>query len=201
MPRAAEEGGSGGPVLVARIVGEQAHQVLVVEQQLAQLMEGVDGSKTEQVALALQEAGYEGSDAEIISNRLLNQALFAKKIGTLTEMTESIGTISEEIKAYEEKLKKAGSEEEKKNVSEYLTELNERLQKAKNDFSVLTTGIDYSSFLKKEGKKVEWDKELKEIFSSIIVELKETTERPRQIMRRAISPAICTTAYFCQNQC
>lgn len=168
---------------IAKDIRQQRNKLKKNAHQLAQIMEGVDGSKTEQVARALQEAGYEGDDAEIISERLMNQALFSKKIVTLAEMTKSIETITGELKTYEQKLKNAGSEEQKKNISEYITELNERLNKAKNDFSVLTTGIDYNSFLKKEGKDVEWDKELKEIFSPIIVELKETTERPRQMER------------------
>ena len=168
---------------IAKDIRQLRKQLRKEEHNLSQIMNGVDGSKTEQVAAVLQEAEYESDDVEIINEQLLNQALFAKKLGTLTEMTESIKTINEEISVYEKKLKQAGSEEEKKSTSEYLAELNERLAKTKNDFSVLTTGIDYSSFLKKEGKEVEWDKELKEIFSPIIVELKETTERPRQMER------------------
>ena len=153
------------------------------EYKLSQIMDGVDGGKVERVASVLQEAEYEGDEAEIISKRLLDQSLFAKKLRTLTEMAETISTITEEIRDREKRMNKAGSEEEKKNHARYLTELNDRLKNTKNDFSVLTTGIDYDSFLKKEGKEVEWDKELKEIFSPIIVELKETTERPRKMER------------------
>ncbi|MCI5127268.1 MAG: hypothetical protein D3907_01945 [Candidatus Electrothrix sp. AUS3] len=57
------------------------------------------------------------------------------------------------------------------------------MTKTKKNISVLTTGIDYSTFLNKEGEEVDWEKELKEIFSPIIVELKETTERPRKMER------------------
>ncbi len=168
---------------ISKDIRQQRKQLKQNEQQLAQIMKGVDGSKTELVVLALQEAGYEGSDSEIISNRLLNQTLFAKDIDTLVEITKSIDNIIEELRANEQRLNKAGSEEEKKNISAFLAELNERQKKAKENFSLLVTKVDSSSFLKKEGQEVEWDKELKEIFSPIIVELKETTERPRRMER------------------
>ena len=98
-------------------------------------------------------------------------------------MVESIDSISDEIRKHQGKLEKAPSDEEKKNLLPYISELNGRLKKAKNDFSIITTGIDYGTFLKKEGKEVDWEKELKEIFSPIVVELKEITERPRKMER------------------
>jgi hypothetical protein len=154
-----------------------------LEEKLSELIKDIDGTQSEQIAAVLKDAGRESDEIEIITRQILDRALFAKKIATLSNMAESIETIGQEIKEYERKRKRAGSEKEKESLSEYLTELNERLQKTKNDFSLLTTGIDYSTFLKKEGKEVDWEKELKEIFSPIIVELKETTERPRKMER------------------
>ncbi|XCN71932.1 MAG: hypothetical protein Q3M24_16710 [Candidatus Electrothrix aestuarii] len=153
------------------------------ENRLSQIISDIDGTQTEQISAVLKEAGQESDQVEVITRHILEQALFAKKIGTLSDMVESSDSIKKEIKKYEAELKNAGSEEQKKNISSYLSELNDRLEKTENDFSVLTTGIDYNTFLKKEGKEVDWEKELKEIFSPIIVELKETTERPRKMER------------------
>lgn len=153
------------------------------EDKLSQIISDIDGTQTEQISAVLKEAGQESDQVEVITRHILEQALFAKKIGTLSDMVESSDSIQKEIKKYEAELKNAGSEEQKKNISSYLSELNDRLEKTENDFSVLTTGIDYNTFLKKEGKEVDWEKELKEIFSPIIVELKETTERPRKMER------------------
>ncbi|WPD21552.1 MAG: hypothetical protein SD837_15240 [Candidatus Electrothrix scaldis] len=153
------------------------------ENRLSQIISDIDGTQTEQITAVLKEAGQESDQAEVITRHILEQALFAKKIGTLSDMVESSDSIKKEIKKYEAELKNAGSEEQKKNISSYLSELNDRLEKTENDFSLLTTGIDYNTFLKKEGKEVDWEKELKEIFSPIIVELKETTERPRKMER------------------
>ncbi|MCI5218553.1 MAG: hypothetical protein D3914_05035 [Candidatus Electrothrix sp. LOE2] len=153
------------------------------ESTLAGIMQGIDATDAERIAAVLKAAGHESDEVDIISRHIVNHALFAKKIGTLSDMTDSIDAINKEINEYEGRLENAGSDEQKKNISAYLTELNDRQQKTKNDFSILTTGIDYSTFLKKEGKEVDWEKELKEIFSPIIVELRETTERPRKMER------------------
>ena len=153
------------------------------ETSLAGIIRGIDGTDAEQIGAVLTSAGHESGEVEIINRHIVNHALFAKKISTLSDMSESIEAISKEINEYERKLKTAGSGEQKKNMSAYLGELNDRLKKSENDFSLLTTGIDYNTFLKKEGGEVNWEKELKEIFSPIIVELKETTERPRRMER------------------
>ncbi|MCI5217651.1 MAG: hypothetical protein D3914_00295 [Candidatus Electrothrix sp. LOE2] len=168
---------------LSKEIREQRKAFKQQEHRLSEIISDFDGTQTEQIAAILKDAGRESDEIAIINRHILNQALFAKKIGTLSDIVDSIETISKEIKEYEQKRKKAGSEEEKKTLSEYLVELNKRLDKTKNDFSVLTTGVDYSTFLKKEGKEVDWEKELKEIFSPIIVELKETTERPRKMER------------------
>lgn len=163
---------------------KELHRVFKQEEyHLSKIISDIDGTQTEQVAAVLKDTGRESDEIEIIIRYILNQALFVKKLATLSDMAESIDSINKEIGEYEQKLKKAGSEEEKKSITGYLAQLNDRLKKTKNNFSVLTTGIDYSTFLKKEGKEVDWEKELKEIFSPIIVELKETTERPRKMER------------------
>ncbi len=168
---------------LAKEIKEQRKAFKQQEHKLSGIIADIDGTQAEQVAAVLKDAGRESDEIEIITRHILNQALFVKKLATLSEMAESIDSINKELGEYEQKLKKAGSEEEKKSITDYLVELNDRLKKTKNNFSVLTTGIDYSTFLKKEGKEVDWEKELKEIFSPIIVELKETTERPRKMER------------------
>jgi hypothetical protein len=166
---------------ISRELGVQRRELKKHESRLADIMKGIEALNAEQINEVLKDAGRENDEIEIISRSVVNHALFAKKIGTLSEMSESIEAINKEISEYEKKLKNAGSDEQKKTHSAYLAELNDRLKKTKNDFSLLTTGIDYTTFLKKEGKEVNWEKELKEIFSPIIVELKETTERPRRM--------------------
>ena len=168
---------------LAKEIKEQRKAFKQQEQILSEIISDIDGTQTEQVVAVLQDAGRESDEIEIITRHILHQALFVKKLGTLSEMAESIDSINKELEEYTQKLENAGSEEEKKSITAYLVELNDRLEKTKNNFSVLTTGIDYNTFLKKEGKEVNWEKELKEIFSPIIVELKETTERPRKMER------------------
>ncbi len=166
---------------LSKDLGVQRRELKKHKSRLAGIIRDIDGTDAEQIGAVLKSAGHEGGAVEIINRHIVDYALFAKKVGTLSDMAESIDAINKEISEYEGRLKNAGSDEQKKTLSDYLTELNDRLKKTKNDFSILTTGIDYSTFLKKEGKEVDWEKELKEIFSPIIVELKETTERPRRI--------------------
>ena len=153
------------------------------EYQLSRIISDIDGTQTEQVAAVLKDAERKSDEIDIITRYILNHALLINKLRTLREIDESIDSINKEIGKAGQKLKDASSEEEKKRIKEYLSDLNKRLTKTKKNISVLTTGIDYSTFLKKEGKEVDWEKELKEIFSPIIVELKETTERPRKMER------------------
>ncbi len=153
------------------------------EQTFSKIIASTDCTRKELVSDILEASGHEGDEAEIISDYLLKEALFTKTISTLREMVQSIDKIKGEIKEYEGKQKKAVTEMEKKNISDYLIELNNRLKKTKNDFSIITTDIDYNTFLKKEGKEINWEKVLKEIFSPIILELQESTERPRKMER------------------
>ncbi|MCP4109855.1 MAG: mechanosensitive ion channel [Desulfobacteraceae bacterium] len=162
-------------------LGRFRKQLKKHEQNFSKITTGIDGGKIEQVSDILKVSGYKSEEIEIISDYLLKEALVAKEINTLSEMVQSIDAIGDELQQYGSKLEKAKFDEEKKSISRYIEELNDRLQKTKNDFSIITTGIDYSTFFKKKGKEVSWKKELKEIFSPIIIELKETTERPRKM--------------------
>ena len=144
-------------------------------------IKGIDWTRAAMVPEIVESLDYTNDEKKIIADHFQQHALFEKKIHTLNDMIQSIDAINTDIKTNQYKLRKARTEEEKKNISKYLSELNTRLQKTQNDFSIITTGIDHTGFLKKENRDVNWEKELKDIFAPVMVELKEVTERPRKI--------------------
>lgn len=81
----------------------------------------------------------------------------------------------------EKEQKKVQTKEGKTKISDELKRLNERLKSLDNDFTIVATGIDAAALFEKEEKKVDWEEELRDIFSPVIVEIREIMDRPRKI--------------------
>ncbi|MDM8554137.1 mechanosensitive ion channel [Desulfococcaceae bacterium HSG7] len=135
-----------------------------------------------QLPVILEDLGYDAEKTTIILRYIEGQVEFVKKIKTLETIIRSIDEIKEAIVEKEKERENAQSEEEKEKMSENLKRMRERLKKLEYDFAMVTTGIDLKSLYDKgEEKEVSWDKELEDIFSPIIVELKEITSLPREM--------------------
>ncbi|MCI5131960.1 MAG: hypothetical protein D3904_10640, partial [Candidatus Electrothrix sp. EH2] len=72
-------------------------------------------------------------------------------------------------------------DEEKTRITEELNQISDRVTDLNHDFSVVLTGQDKEKLFQKEEKETDWNKELQEVFSPLIVQLKVVTERPRQM--------------------
>ncbi len=135
-----------------------------------------------QLPVILKDLGYDDEKSEIISDHIRDRVEFVKKMKTLETIIQSMDKVREDIGETENKREGAKTEDEKEKLSEELRHMADRLKKLEHDFTVVTTGIDMAVLYEKEGEKeVDWQKELMDIFSPIIVELKAITDRPRRM--------------------
>lgn len=129
----------------------------------------------------LKLLGYKTEELDTISIHLRTQVDLMKIINTMDSIIESIEKNRKEIEKLEIQQKKAQTNEEKAQISEDLKKLTDRLKSLNNDFTVVVTGIDMDKLYQKQEKETDWEKELQEVFSPLIVQLKQVTERPRQM--------------------
>lgn len=153
-----------------------------LQAELGKLAADVKKGQLEDLRDDLALAGFKDAEPEIIANQILEEIEFLKKMKTLETIIRSIDKLHKDIVEQERELKNAENEDQKTKISEALKQLSSRLRGLEHDYTAVITGIDINALREKEKKKkVNWDDELKEIFSPIIIELKEVTDRPRRM--------------------
>ncbi|MEM7587420.1 MAG: hypothetical protein AAF560_28790 [Acidobacteriota bacterium] len=105
----------------------------------------------------------------------------AKRLATLAGILESEAAIAAEIEELEAAFQEAETDEQKAAVSEQIEELLTRGNNLENDFNMLASGIDPSTFFEQEAEQLDWKQELEGIFAPVIAELKEASAYPREI--------------------
>lgn len=145
-------------------------------------LKGIDDSKLEILETVFEELEFKNNEGDIVFSYVKERIDFVHKMGTLSTIIESIDSLSKQIKTTEKKRNSVKTVEEKQEITVVLQGLNNELSKLNNDFTILVTGIDPSTFEKDDkGAAVAWDKEIKEIFYPIVGELKKVTDKPRRM--------------------
>lgn len=158
-------------------------ETAVGRNRIAEVSQEIKKAQLEQLAGILRHLGYEEKESDIIALRIETQVDLIKKISTIESIIESIDKNKIKIKEMELEQKKAQTDEEKAVIAEELKMIGDRLEALHSDFAILITGVDRKKLFQnqQEESRTDWNKELQEVFSPLIVQLKQVTERPRQM--------------------
>ena len=129
----------------------------------------------------LLDLGYDESFYQVIYLEFSSYLSVAKKLDAAASILKSMKKISNEIDMLELKLKKAETREQKAIIATNIQKLVKRKKLLEQDFTLNVTGIDVANLEKKEDDKINWENELKKIFSPVIINLKNFTEPARKI--------------------
>ncbi len=102
-------------------------------------------------------------------------------LNALYAIVSAFQDIREQIKAKEKELQFAGTSEQKDKIKAEINAINERKNMLEKDFEHISTGIDLEFFESKPQKDFKWQEELHDLLGPVIGELKNMTEKPRQI--------------------
>ncbi|MCP4687096.1 MAG: hypothetical protein GY859_03540 [Desulfobacterales bacterium] len=134
-----------------------------------------------QLPIILKRVGSEGDEARIISSYIRDQVEFVKNVETVRSIIQSMDQITKSIAGKQDALSAAVTEEAKETLTEETNKLGLRLKSLEHNLTIVTTGIDTDALYKKEEKEVDWNNELKLVFSPIFSELREITNQPRRM--------------------
>jgi hypothetical protein len=112
-----------------------------------------------------------------------------KQVETLRSTLGYIHQLRSEMKELSSKLKKLDGEEKKKTLEDY-RETQRKLGALESDFRRIASGIN-SAIFEEESKGLDWEKEVVELVSPLVNQLKSLTARPRKIekLRQEIETA------------
>ncbi len=162
-------------------IGELKTQVQTSGESIAEVLSYINEGQLEEVPAVLDQLGYTSEESDIISLHIRTQANLLKTLDTMDSIIESIANGKQEIEEMEKARKGAQTDEEKAQITEELKKISDRIKGLTHDFSIVLTGLDKEKLFQKEEKETDWNKELQEVFSPLIVQLKQVTERPRQM--------------------
>lgn len=111
----------------------------------------------------------------------MQQAELMLKMSTIDNLIVSKSGIERQIVEKEALYREAETPEQKARIAAELTDLRERFAKLKNDFNIVSTGIDAETFFEDDAATFDWEQELKDVFSPLVYELKDVTKRARTI--------------------
>ena len=130
---------------------------------------GQDADKKEAEAPEVESSADSARNAATVET--LNTLIFNRK------------ELSEEIKVLKHERDRAKSDEEREATNAALTRLRMKLDDVESDFESIATGVDLETFLSKPRDKIDWKEELLNLLTPLLSELKQITDRPRQLER------------------
>lgn len=145
------------------------------------LSQEINEVQTEYLTDILKQLGYGAEESKAVTLQITTQIDLIKRIDTINSMVEAIGSNLQEIERLDALKKQPSSDDAKQFYTKEIAMLSERIDDLYRDFTILVTGIDRYKLFPKEKEKTDWNRELQEVFSPLIVQLKQVTERPRQM--------------------
>ncbi len=103
------------------------------------------------------------------------------KSQALGSLIETIRNEENERNAQRDLLKKATSDEQKKEISDQIERINQKIKDLKNEFSNTATGINPTDTTNDTPQSLVLNDELKNIFQPIARQLRDATAQPREI--------------------
>ncbi|MFW5498925.1 MULTISPECIES: hypothetical protein [unclassified Maridesulfovibrio] len=102
---------------------------------------------------------------------------------TLINLLQYKTTLEKQIAETKKELKKTRHQMDKEALSIKLTDLKQQLNKVRQNFVKVATGLDLDVFDEDAQQKFVWQEEIETLVRPLLQELKEMTKRPRQIER------------------
>ena len=151
------------------------------KQRINLLSKKINVTQTELLPGILKQLGYEAKEADTVTLQIKIQIALINKVGTLNSMSESLDKLLKKIEIMEESKRKTLSDDKKLHLEEEINLLGTRADTLYSDFIMLVTGIDRNKLFPKKEKQTNWNRDIQDIFAPLIVQLKQVTERPRQM--------------------
>ncbi len=105
----------------------------------------------------------------------------SEKLKALTVLIDSLRTFEAERNAQRELLKKATTDDQKKDITTEIERLGTKIKDIKLAFSTTATGINPNDSQTQAEKALSLNEELKNIFQPAVRELRDATAQPREI--------------------
>lgn len=102
-------------------------------------------------------------------------------IEALESLTAPLRLAEHELEKLNEQLKKATTEEQKKDLSTQIDALRQKIKELNQNFQFIATGISDSSSTTLDEETITLQQELKDLFQPILRELRQITAQPRDI--------------------
>jgi len=168
---------------VLKSIDEQKVQLAAYQKSFKMVVQelGLDDINFDKLPGMLADLGYEESFYQVIYEQLSAYLSVAKKLTAASSIITSLEKVSDEINLVERELKTSKTEEQKASIATDLEKLVERKNILEQDFTLNATGIDQRNIDEKKDEKINWEEELKKIFSPVILNLKDFTEPARKI--------------------
>lgn len=122
-----------------------------------------------------KDAGAKAAQPSVVSER------DTMTLETLNTLIFNRRELTEDIKVLKHERGLAKSEDEKAAINAELARLNTKLADVESDFESIATGVDLENFLSKPKEKIDWKEELLNLLTPLLSELKQMTDRPRQL--------------------
>jgi len=100
---------------------------------------------------------------------------------SLARMLETHVGLTRQLQARKAELKKAATPDLKDEISADISRLQESIRALEKNFEKISTGIDLDRFDTVKEPEFDWKREILELLSPIIQQLKSMTDRPRQL--------------------
>lgn len=141
----------------------------------------LDSINMDKLPKMLSDLGYKDSFHQVIYAQLSNYLSIAKKLKAASSIIKSLDKISADSKQLETELQAEQIEEKKAAISTQLKNLMAHKVMLEHDFTLGVTGIDANPDRGQSNEKINWEDELKKVFSPVIINLKEFTEPTRKV--------------------
>ncbi|MYM64149.1 hypothetical protein [Pseudomaricurvus sp. HS19] len=134
------------------------------------------------LALLLLPATLQAKDAGLAHSSTGEQAVDPQTLLRLQELIDEIHNSKQQVDRLQQQLAEAADESSRERIGQALEKQRLQLQDQVEHFEQIATGaVDLSLFNDTDNKEFSWQSELEEIFRPLLYELKQVTERPRQI--------------------
>ncbi len=104
-------------------------------------------------------------------------------IDTLLSLKRSMSEVRADIAETEQRVEAADSDGQRELLTQQLATLRARLADQRKNFETIASGFDLQESTDQAGEELDWREQLKELLGPLLTEVKQITDRPREIDR------------------
>ncbi len=107
-----------------------------------------------------------------------------KREANLTSIVRSIDKLERELRSKQEERRSLYGEGRQEEISQQIQDIVTRLEQLRHNFNEIASGVDPEALVSRDDEtSVDWAKDLREILSPVINEVRRLTRRPRELDR------------------